>query len=137
MAGQETAEEWLLMNPYLVEVVRGFRTDLGALRRLAQGIVTPFQEGAGWPLSGWYQDARRAGVGLRVVFASTESEQVPLGDLMLAHVDDGVFGPDFDDSEIVTEPGSHHFDLMHPSIIEKNLVELVNSIRAVGSSSAP
>ena len=137
MAEQETADAWLLMNPYLVEVVRDFRTDLGALRRLAQDIVTPFQGGADWPLSGWYQDARRAGVGLRLVFASTESEQVPLRDLMLAHVDDKVFGPSFDDSEIVTEPNSHHFDLMHPSIIEKNLAELINRIRAAGKSSVP
>jgi hypothetical protein len=137
MAGQESAEAWLLMNPYFVEVVREFRTDVGALRRLARDIVAPFREAAGWPLAGWYQDARRAGVGLRVVFASTESEQVPLHDLMLAHVDDEVFGPGFDDSEIVTEPDSRHFDLMQPSIIEKNLVQLVNSIRVAGSSSAP
>jgi serine/threonine protein kinase len=134
MAGQETADVWLLMNPYLVELVRRFRTDVGALRRHAQDIVAPFKEGAGWPLSRWYQDARRAGVVLRVVFASTESEQVPLRGLMLAHVDDEIFGPDFDDSEIVTEPDSHHFDLMRPSIIEKNLVELVSSIRAAGTT---
>jgi serine/threonine protein kinase len=30
MAGQESAEAWLLMNPYFVELVRGFRTDVGA-----------------------------------------------------------------------------------------------------------
>jgi hypothetical protein len=137
MAAQESAEAWLLMNPYLVEVVRKFRTDVGALRRHSRDIVAPFEDGAGRPLAGWYQDARRAGVGLRVVFASIESEQVPLHDLMLAHVDDEIFGPDFDDSEIVTEPDSHHFDLMRPSIIEKNLVDLLDSIRSAGTRSAP
>ncbi len=136
MAEIETAEAWLVQNPYFVEAVRKFRTDVRALRRHAQDIVRPFKEGTGWPLSGWYQDARRAGVALRVVFASTESEQVPLRDLMLAHVDDEVFGPDFEDSEIVTEPDSHHFDLMHHSVIEKNLLELVKCIRAASTRSA-
>ena len=56
---------------------------------------------------------------------------------MLAHVDHEVLGPDFDDSEIVTEPDSHHFDLMHQSVIEKNLAELVNGIRAAGTRSVP
>jgi hypothetical protein len=137
MAEIETAEAWLVQNPYFVEVVRKFRADVGALRRHAQDIVAPFKEDAGWPLSGWYKDAKRAGVALRVVFASTESEQVPLRDLMLAHVDEEVFGPDFDESEFETEPDSHHFDLMHHSVIEKNLVELVNRIRAAGTRSVP
>ena len=94
MAGQETAEEWLLINPYLVDVVRRFRTDLGALRQHARDIVAPYKDGAGWPLADWYRDAKRAGVALRIVFASAESEQAPLRDLLLAHVDDHVLGSD-------------------------------------------
>jgi pimeloyl-ACP methyl ester carboxylesterase len=110
MAGLDSAEAWLLINPYLVEVVRKFQTDLEALRRHGEDIVA---------------------------FSSSEEEQAPLRGLMLAHLDNEVFGPDFDDSEIVTVPESGHFDLIQTQVIEQNLVKLVNSIRSTAADSAP
>lgn len=137
MAGLDSAEAWLLINPYLVEVVRKFQTDLEALRRHGEDIVAPFGEGPGSPLADWYRNARRAGVAVRMAFSSSEEEQAPLRGLMLAHLDNEVFGPDFDDSEIVTVPESGHFDLIQTQVIEQNLVKLVNSIRSTAADSAP
>ena len=51
MAEIGTADAWLVQNPYFVEVVRKFRTDVGALRRHAQDIVSACKEGTGSPLS--------------------------------------------------------------------------------------
>jgi len=56
-----------------------------------------------------------------MVFASAEDEQAPLRRLLLAHVDDRVLGPNFEDSDIISEQDCDHFDLLHPDLIERHL----------------
>jgi hypothetical protein len=65
-------------------------------------------------------------VAVRIVFAGAEeTEQNGLRQLMLAHVDHQVLGPDFDDADIASEPDALHMSLMDPEIVERHLEELL------------
>jgi hypothetical protein len=123
-------EAWLQMTPYLVELVRKYHSDIGALRLHGRDIIAPFINDGECPVPGWYRAAKSAGVRVRAVFAGAEeSEQRPLRELRLAHVDRQVFGPDFDDADIVNERDALHMSLMNPEIIERHLSALVAQLR--------
>jgi serine/threonine protein kinase len=125
-AAMETPQAWLQMNPYLMELVRKYHADIDALRVHARDIVAPFLGGADCPFPGWYLKAKKAGVRVRVVFAGAEeSEQSALRGLKLAHIDGQVFGPDFDDADIVVEPETLHMGLMDAKVIERHLDEFL------------
>jgi len=126
----DTPQAWLQMNPYLMELVRKYHADIDALRSHGRDIVAPFVEGVECPFAGWYRAAKQAGVAVRVVFAGAEeSEQSALRELMLAHIDHQVFGPDFDDVDIMNEPNALHMGLMNTGVIERHLEELLTLIR--------
>ncbi len=136
-AAMDTPEAWLQMNPYLMELVRKYHTDIGALRSHARDIVAPFLEEGECPFAGWYRAAKKAGVRVRAVFAGAEdSEQSALRGLMLAHIDHQVFGPDFNDADIVNEPDALHMGLMNTEVIERHLEEFLTLLRDTGISEA-
>ncbi len=130
----DTPGAWLQMNPYLMELVRKYHADIDALRTHGRDIFTPFQEQGESPLARWYRAAKKAGLGVRIVFAGAEeTEQNGLRELMLAHVDRQVFGPDFDDADIASEPDVLHMGLMEPEIVEQHLEELLKPLRETNS----
>jgi hypothetical protein len=130
-AAMPTPQEWLQVNPYLMELVRKYHTDIDVLRFLGRDLVAPCLEGDESPFAGWYRSAKEAGVELRVVFAGAEeSEQDTLREVMLAHVDHHVLGPDFDDGDIVSEPDASHMGLMNTEVINRHLEELMETLRA-------
>ena len=89
------------------------------------------------PLADWYRAARKAGLGVRMVFAGEEeSEQNGLRELMLAHVDHQIFGPDFNDADVVSEPNALHMGLMSTEIIERHLEKLLELLRHTSSGKA-
>jgi len=125
-AAMASPQAWLQMNPYLMELVRKYHDDIDALRSHGRDIVAPFLKGSECPFTGWYQAARKAGLGVRVVFAGAEeSEQKALRKFMLAHVNHQVFGPDFNDADIVNEPNAWHMGLMNTEVIERHLEEFL------------
>jgi hypothetical protein len=91
--------------------------------------VAPFAESGNRTAADWYRVAKSLGIALRLVFASTEDEQEPLRQLLLSHVENGVLGPDFSDTDVVTEPDSDHFTLMNSEVIEKHLDFLLQELR--------
>ena len=126
----ETPQEWIQVTPYLVELVRRFHTDIRPLRDHSRDILAPFLAGEGDPLAEWYRAAKEACVGVRMVFAGAEASEVAaLRKLMLAHVDHEVFGPDFDDADIVVEPDILHMGLIDAELVERHLEDLVRRIR--------
>jgi hypothetical protein len=129
-ATMRSPEAWLQMNPYLVELVRKYHSDVGALRYHGRDIVAPFLRGGECPFAGWYRAARNAGVRVRAVFAGAEDgEQRPLRELRLAHVDRQLFGPNFSDGDIVSEPDALHMGLMSPEVVDRHVAELVALLR--------
>ena len=109
-------------QPAAADRTFGFGTRIGA------DIVAPFREPDRYPLADWYRVAKEAGLSVRMVFASAEDEQAPLRRLLLAHVDDRVLGPDFEDSDIASEQDCDHFDLLHPDLIERHLDVVIGGI---------
>jgi hypothetical protein len=133
-AAMDTPQAWLQTTPYLMELVRKYHADIDALRIHGRDIISPFLEEGESPLADWYRAARKAGLGVRVVFASEEeSEQNGLRELMLAHVDHQIFGPDFNDADIVSEPNALHMGLMNTEVIERHLEELLTRLRETSS----
>ena len=59
------------------------------------------------------------------------------GKLMLAHVDQQVLGPEFDDADIVCEPNATHMDLMNTDVIERHLEELLTLLGGPPPGTAP
>lgn len=118
-------------------MIEKFHADAAPLRQHGAHIVAPFRQVDEHRLADWYRIAKEAGVAVRIVFASAEDEQVPLHRLLLAHVDDRVMGPKFQDSDIVTESDSGHFHLIHRDVVERHLDVLVGEIEAasLGGSS--
>ena len=112
VTGVNTADAWLRMNPYLSEIVRKFHDDVDALRVHGRDLVTPFAQPGNRSAAEWYQAVKSRKLAVRLVFASTDDEQEPLRKLLLLHVENGVMGPDFNDTDIETEPDSDHFALM-------------------------
>jgi hypothetical protein len=134
----DTPHAWLQMNPYLMELVRKFHTDVDALRNHGQDLLTPFLAEGESPFAGWYRAAKTAGVEPRVVFAGAEdSEQKGVRELMLDHVDHQIFGPDFNDADIVFEPNAYHMGLMETEIFSRHLEELVTRLRQSGTGKEP
>ncbi len=67
---------------------------------------------------------------VRLVFAGAEDdEQSALRELMLAHVDRQVFGPDFDDGDLVSEAAVQHMELMRPGLIEHQTAAFLTRLR--------
>jgi len=129
----DTAREWVLITPYLVELVRRFYADSNSLRTHSRDIIAPFLGGEGDPLAGWYRKARGAEVGVRMVFAGDEESEVAgLRKLMLAHVDRQVFGPDFNDADIVIEPDTLHMGLIDAELVERHVEEFVGMLGTEG-----
>jgi hypothetical protein len=88
-------------------------------------------------LTGWYRKSKEARIGVRVVFAGAEeSEQRGLRELMLAHVDHQALGPDFSDSDFVSEPNASHMGLLNAEVIERHLRELLTFLRESSSGKA-
>jgi pimeloyl-ACP methyl ester carboxylesterase len=126
----DSADMWLRQNRYVTELIEKFHADAAPLRQHGADIVAPFREADRYPLADWYRVAKEAGVSVRLVFASAEDEQVPLHQFLLAHIDNRVLGPNFQDSDIATEPDSGHFHLLHRDVIERHLDVLVAEIEA-------
>lgn len=127
-SGADSAERWLRQNRYVAELIEKFHVDAAPLRQHGADIVAPFREPDRYPLADWYRVAKEAGLLVRMVFASAEDEQAPLRRLLLAHVDDRVLGPDFEDSDIASEQDCDHFDLLHPDLIERHLDVVIGEI---------
>ncbi len=53
-----------------------------------------------------------------------------------AHIDHRVFGPDFNDADIVNEPDALHMGLMNTEVIERHLEEFLTLLRDTGISEA-
>jgi hypothetical protein len=133
----ETPQAWLQMNPYLMELVRKFHADVDALRSHGKDLMGPFLEEGKSAFAGWYRSAKKAGLEVRVVFAGAEeSEQGALREVMLAHVDEQVFGPDFDDDDIVIEPDTWHMGLMNPEVVERHLEGLLTRLQGTSAGGA-
>ena len=130
MAGADSAGAWLRMSPYLSEVMRKFDEDVNALRVHGHDLVAPFAESGNRAAADWYRVAKSLKIAVRLVFASTEDEQDPLRKLLLSHVENGMLGPDFSDTDIATEPDSDHFTLMNSEVIEKHLDSLLLEVGA-------
>ena len=128
MAGAVSAEAWLRINPYLSEIMRKFHDDVDALRVHGRDIVAPFSQPGNHSAAEWYRAAKSLKLVIRLVFPSTEDEQEPLRKLLLIHVENGVMGPDFNDSDIATEPDSDHFTLMNSAVIERHLASLLQEL---------
>jgi predicted Ser/Thr protein kinase/pimeloyl-ACP methyl ester carboxylesterase len=134
-AAMQTPQAWLQMSPYLMELVRKYHADVDALRTHAKDLIAPFLGGGESPLAGWYRAAKAKGVGVRVVFAGEEeSEQNALRELKLSHIDQQVFGPDFDDVDIVNEANAFHMGLMDARVIERHLDEFLTLLGEAGVS---
>ena len=134
----ETPEAWLQMNPYLVELVRKYQADFGALRSYGRDIIAPFLAGGESPFAGWYRAAKEAKLEVRVVFAGADaSEQTGLREVRLAQVDSQVLGPLFRDADIVSEPDAYHMGLMDADVIERHLEELLRRLGRPGSGNVP
>ena len=131
MAGNlNTKQEWVMITPYLVEFVRKFHADARSLKTFAQDIVAPFLGGGEYPSAGWYRKARAAGLGVRMVFAGDEESEVTgLRNLMLAHVDHEVFGPDFNDADMVIEPNRLHMGLVTADVVDRQIEGLLELLR--------
>jgi serine/threonine protein kinase len=133
----DTPQAWLQMNPYLMELVRKFHTDVDALRFHGRDLLQPFLGERESPFAGWYRSVKQAGMEVRVVFAGAEeSEKGALREVMLAHVDHQVFGPDFNDADIVIEPDTWHMGLMDPEVVERHLDELLTRLRGTSAGEA-
>ncbi len=130
MAEAGTAEAWLRMNPYLSEILHNFHDDIRALRVHARDIVAPFARQGNRSAAGWYRAIKSLNLEVRLVFSSSEEDQEPLRKLLLANLENGVMGPDFDDADIVTEPDSDHLSLMAPPVIERHLAHLLEALPA-------
>ena len=128
MAGAVSAEAWLRINPYLSEVMRKFHDDVDALRVHGRDLVAPFAQPGNHSAAEWYRAAKSLKLAMRLVFASTEDEQEPLRKLLLIHVENGVMGPEFSDTDIATEPDSDHFTLMNSAVIERHLASLLQEL---------
>jgi serine/threonine protein kinase len=129
----ESAEGWLRLNPYWVDVVRKHHGDVEAVSLFARDIVAPLLDGRVYPLAEWYRAAKQAGLAVRIVFSSAEDEQAPLRDLLLAHIDQQILGPDFVDADIATAPDTGHFDLVVPAVIEHYLAEVFDGVRVASA----
>ena len=136
-AAMDTPQAWLQTNPYLIELVRKYHADIDALRIHGRDIISPFLEEGESPLADWYRAARKTGLEVRVVFAGEEeSEQKGFRELMLAHVDHQICGPDFNDADIVSEPNALHLGLMNTEVIERHLEELLTRLRETNNGKA-
>ena len=136
-AAMDTPQAWLQTNPYLIELVRKYHADIDALRIHGRDIISPFLEEGESPLADWYRAARKTGLEVRVVFAGEEeSEQKGFRELMLAHVDHQICGPDFNDADIVSEPNALHLGLMNTEVIERHLEELLALLRETNNGKA-
>lgn len=125
-----TPQAWLYMTPYLMELVRKYHTDIDALRLHGRDLLQPFLDGPDNPLGAWYRASRSKGIPVRLVFAGAEDdEQSALRELMLAHVDRQVFGPDFDDGDLVSEADVQHMELMRPGLIEHQMAAFLTRLR--------
>ena len=66
-----------------------------------------------------------------MVFAGDEkSERQALRQLMLAHIDHQVLGPEFIDADFVLEPETLHMGLIATDIVERHLEELLRPLRS-------
>jgi len=127
-----SVQEWLQMNPYLTDFARKYRSDIEALRAHGRDIVAPFRAEAENSFAGWYRAARDAGVAVRAVFSGSPVEQDGVRRLMMEHLDHGVLGPAFVDTDIANEGDLTHIRLLAPPVIEHHLAELLETLRAGG-----
>ena len=133
VAGADTADAWLRMNPYLSSVIRKFQDDVEALRAHGRDITAPFSQSGNRAVAEWYRAVKARAIPVRLVFSSDEAEQIPLKKLLMKHVKEGILGPQFDDADLVTEPDSDHFSLMDPAVIERHLRSVLERLEASGS----
>jgi len=117
----DSEETWLRHSPYWIDLVRKHRNDVKAVRTLARDILAPFIDGSEQPFAKRYRALRESRVVTRIVMSGTDDEQIPLKKLLLAHMDEEVLGPDFNDADFVTEPDKNHFELTEPDVIERHL----------------
>ena len=129
-AGAATLDEWLLVHEYLVATLRKFQNDVAPLRRFSADIVRPFTVTGESPFAAWYRSASARLRRVRCVFEDTEMLNRPLRELRLRNLDEPVFGQRYREDSIVTEPGTDHFDLVHPDVMLRHVDELVRALRA-------
>ncbi len=135
-ASTATLDEWTDVHEYLVAIVRKFRGELWPLRRYAQDISGPFEAEALAPFVRWHVDATGRGRMLRCVFEDSATFHSLLKELHLRNMEEKILGEHYREDSIVVEPDTGHFDLIEPSLVERNLDALVASIREKGPRKA-
>lgn len=71
---------------------------------------------------------------LRCVLEDTDMVNRPLRELRLRNLDEGIFGPRYQEDTIVTEPGTDHCDLIGPGLILRHVEEIVADLRDARAS---
>jgi serine/threonine protein kinase len=127
--GAATLQEWLAITDYLGKLVRRFRTDLHTLRDFAREIAGPFDAGRLVPFVRWYRAGVEQGRRLRCVFEDNPLYRELVRELQLRNRDEGLLGAAYQEGSIVIEPGTDHFDLEKPDLIERHLDALVDDLR--------
>jgi serine/threonine protein kinase len=124
----DTLDYWLAIHEYLVRTVSKFRGDAAPLRRLAEDIVSVFEQGGTNPFIDWYRAVSAKVRCLRCVFDDTEAYARLVRELRLLNLDSGVLGPKYEDQSIVVETGKSHFDLLEPGLIRDYLEAIVATL---------
>ncbi|MHC4909443.1 MAG: serine/threonine-protein kinase, partial [Planctomycetota bacterium] len=121
----DSLDDWLALHEYMVQSIAKMRSDLAPLIRQASELTQPFSDvhdGGESPTSGWLRQALD-NVGLvRCFFPSSPEKQGVLGQLRMAHLEDGVLGDRFKDDTFVITSSSGHLELLRP----ENTVECIN-----------
>ena len=125
-----TLQEWLNTSEYLVKLIRRFRSDLPILRAFAREVTRPFEEGPLVPFVRWYRAAAGRGCRLRCVFEDNALYRELVRELQLKNRDEGLFGADYQEGSIVIEPGTDHFDLEAPALIDRHIDRIMDDMRA-------
>ncbi|MDX1630763.1 MAG: serine/threonine-protein kinase [Thermoanaerobaculia bacterium] len=126
----DSVEEWAMLVPYLRKVALKFGSDVGTLQKVAAEIVAPFEDADDPPFAAWYRSVRQQGIEVRALFSNATFDREGLAELRMDHLDSGILGPDFQESDLVTERDRNHFELLDAELVETRIGELVEAIRS-------
>lgn len=123
-----TLEEWLVVHEYLVRALRKFEDDLEPLRRMARGIVRPFEEEGTDAFVRAFRSASERVEAVICVAADSPAETEPLQRIKMMNLDEKILGPRFRPGSLRVARGASHFDLDDPALQERHLQDLLDMI---------
>ncbi len=133
---QQTLQEWADVSEYLARLARRFRRDFDVLQKFAHGISSPFEmEPRLAAFARWYTAASKRGLLVRCIFEDNALCRDLMRELQRAQKDRQLLGVDYQPGSLLIEPGTMHFDLEDPNLIQGHLESFVAMLEA--STDAP